>query len=91
MGLREYLSAGHQQSAMRLMAFLCVVTACISAIGAVSGFVVGVILGRDMTMLGAAIGGIAGIIGALLVPAFGGKAAQSFAELKKPDDQGGAK
>lgn len=87
MGFKDFFRSDSTLSSMRLNAFIVTVTACIVALGAVGGAVVGVILDRDLALIGGIIGGCAGLVGALLVPAFGGKAFQSFAE-KKPDDSG---
>ena len=54
---------GHNSS-MRLMSFLCVITACLIGMLAV-------ILNRDLSGAGV-------LIGAILAPAFIGKASQSF-------------
>jgi hypothetical protein len=63
-------------STMRFAFVLCVITACSIGFGAGAGFVIAVIMDRDIALIGAALGGLAGIIGAILVPAFGGKAIQ---------------
>ena len=89
MSLKDYLRGDTNQSSMRLMAFLVVVTACIVALGAVGGFVLAIIRDKDAGIIGALLGGCAGLVGALLVPAFGGKALQTFAEGDKPDNTGG--
>jgi uncharacterized membrane protein len=56
-------------STMRIAMFLCVVASVISAIMAL-------IMGRDLI-------GTAAIITAFLIPAFGGKAVQAFAEAEQ--------
>ena len=56
-------------SSMRVMAMLCVLSAC--GIG-----IMAVVLNRDLTGAGM-------LIGALLLPAFGGKSVQSFSERKQ--------
>jgi hypothetical protein len=70
-------------SSMRFALIMCVVTACIIGIGAGIGFILGILLNRDLALIGASLGGLAGIIGAILVPAFSGKAIQKFAEQDK--------
>jgi membrane protein YqaA with SNARE-associated domain len=80
MGLKDYLRNDSSQSAMRLMGFLCVLAACIFSVEAGAAMILCVILARDGAIVGALLAGAAGVIGALLIPAFGGKAIQSFAE-----------
>lgn len=72
-------------STMRIGFIICIITASCIGIGAGAGFIIALILDRDIALIGAALGGFAGIIGAFLVPAFGGKVGQKFAEIEKPE------
>lgn len=91
--LLKFLQHGTPESSMRLMALRIVNAAfflvVFGIVGVVAGFIVAVVLNRDMAQVAAVVGGImggmAGVVGALLVPAFGGKAAQKFAE-KGPEE-----
>ena len=74
-----------KSSSMRFCLVMTVVTACFVAIGAVAGYILAVWLDRDMAMVASILGGFAGIIGALLVPAFTGKAIQRKFENEKED------
>jgi Flp pilus assembly protein TadB len=56
-------------SSMRIMAFICVLVACVIGLLAV-------ILNRDLSGAGV-------LVGAILLPAMGSKALQRFAEEKK--------
>ena len=98
----EFLKVGTPQSMMRLSLNRMVKTSIFVAILVTTcggiGFIVGVILDREMESLAACIGALAGlgaaIIGALNIPAFGGKAIQAFPENKAaivPDLQERAK
>ena len=86
--IQEYLKAGTPESMMRLSMNRVVKTAVFVAIftpiGAVTGFIIGIILDRNLIAIASGIGALAGlagaIIGALLIPGFGGKAVQSFSE-----------
>ena len=87
MGLKDYLRNDTNNSAMRLMAFLAVLTGCIFALMTGLAVLLAVILLKEpntiiavSAIIGAILGGGAAVIGALFLPAFGGKAAQSFAE-----------
>jgi hypothetical protein len=72
-------------SSMRVGFMIVVITACAVALGAVVGYILSIVWNRDLTILSGALGGLAGVIGSLLVPAFGGKAAQTFGEAQSPD------
>jgi hypothetical protein len=89
MGLRDYLRSDSNQSAMRLMGFMCTLAACIFSVEAGAAMILCVVLARDGSVAGAILGGSAAVIGALLVPAFGGKAVQAFAESNTPPEGGG--
>jgi len=68
-----YLSAGSPQSSMRLAFMIVIITSCVIALGAV---MLCILLNRDM------LGGVAAVLSALLIAAFGGKAIQSYSENK---------
>ena len=87
MSLKDYLRDDTQYSAMRLFGFLCVLAAFLFTLAAAAAIILAVVLLREgnlvgsiAAIIGAILGGGAALVGALLVPAFGGKAAQSFAE-----------
>ncbi len=61
-------SDGNKISMMRVVTFICVVCAAMVA-------VLSIILNRDLS-------GTATLVSSLLIPAFGGKAFQSYAEKK---------
>ena len=67
-------------SSMRIAFLMVVITACMVALGAVAGLILSIVLHQELTAIGSILGGLAGIIGSLLVPAFGGKSLQKFAE-----------
>lgn len=93
--LESFLKVGTDDSLMRLMSIRAVNTACFVAImailGVVSGLILGILSNRDLTVItsiiGALLGGAAGMIGTLLVPAFGGKVAQSKFEINGADNK----
>ena len=93
--IQEYLRSDTKQSSMRLMAIRAVNTACfiavVAVLGAVSGVIVAIALDRGLSVIsgivGGLLGGSAGIVGTLLVPAFAGKSSQSFAETKKTPEE----
>ncbi len=64
--IREMFSSDGSVSSMRVFTAVLVVTACFVAAW-------GIVTGRDLT-------GTAALVGAILVPALGGKAVQSFSE-----------
>lgn len=66
--MKGLLSSNGNTSSMRIMALLCVITSCLIAI-------LGIVLNREL-------GGIAAVIGALLMPAFAGKWLQAKEELR---------
>jgi hypothetical protein len=88
--LKSFLKAGTDDSMMRLMSYKVVKTGCFIAIAAIIGSFLGwflmIIFNRDMAVLGvilgSVLGGTAALEGTLLLPSFGGKAAQSFSENK---------
>jgi len=67
-------------SMMRVCQFMCVFTACIVAIMGAAGFLYAIVHEKGLLVLAGILAGIAAIITALLVPAFGGKAIQAFSE-----------
>jgi len=71
--LLEILSVKGNVSSVRVMGLICVITACAISI-------MGVYLGRDLTALGI-------LVGALLVPAFGGKVLQKKQEEKGANNE----
>jgi hypothetical protein len=83
--IHEYLKVGTDQSIMRFEFHRSNQTARVIGIlaisGAVAGLIIGIIFGRDLTMLsaviGALLGGATGLIAAFLIPSYSGKAAQS--------------
>jgi F0F1-type ATP synthase assembly protein I len=95
--LNQYLRSDTKESSMRLMSNRVATTACFisifSVVGTTVGIILAIILNRDLVVfsgiIGTFLGAVAGIVGVLLVPAFGGKAAQKFAEkesnIKKED------
>lgn len=72
MGFKDFFRNDSQYSSMRLMAFICVLSACFCAL----------VLGGFCIFTGKPLDGIAVIVGALLVPAFGGKVGQAITENK---------
>jgi len=76
-----------KNSSMRFALIMTVLTACLVAIGAVVGFILSICLNRELTMLGSVLGGMAGIIGSLLVPAFTGKSIQKKFESEVENDK----
>jgi hypothetical protein len=94
--IREYLSKDGKQSSMRLMAVRISNTAAFIAIVVVVGCVIGLLLcvyfNRGFSKIAEIIrnllGGTAGIIGTLLIPAFGGKAAQTKFEISDKNKGG---
>ena len=93
--IKEFLKVGTQQSSMRLMSMRAVNTACFVSVFAIVGAVTSLILcvtcNKDLVAIGAVIGallgGTAGIVGTLLLPAFGGKAAQSKFEQENQNKE----
>ena len=87
--ISKYLRSDSKESSMRL-AFnktinTSIFVAIFTTIGAVTDFVLGVLLDKNLQYISMCIGALAGlsvaIIGSLNVPAFSGKAAQSKFEL----------
>jgi hypothetical protein len=64
--LLKAFSDGGDVSMMRLMSFLCVISAVVISL-------VGIYRGSDLS-------GVAILVGSFLVPAFGGKSAQAYIE-----------
>lgn len=91
----EFLKSDSKQSSTRLMLVrltnTAIFVAIITALGGVFGFISGIILNRDLALLGSALGGLAGLsaglVGTLLVPSFGAKVGQSFSENNKSIDK----
>jgi hypothetical protein len=73
-------------SMMRVCVFICVVIA--GFIGLMAPLIVMYALatGAGLLMIAGILAGLAGVITALLVPAFGGKAIQSYSENKEAPD-----
>lgn len=85
---RTFLQGSGKDSMMRLGFFIIILAGGITALGAVAGYLIGIIIGSNMLEIGTAIGGLAGLVGTLLVPAFGGKAYQARGEARKPPESG---
>jgi uncharacterized membrane protein YeaQ/YmgE (transglycosylase-associated protein family) len=91
--IESYLKTDSNNSMMRLMCWEAFkagrnLAYCI-VIGTIVGVVIALFLGKESS-IGALLGGAAAFIGAtvgmFLIPSFGGKAAQSFAEKDNIDN-----
>lgn len=94
--IHEYLTKDGKQSSMRLMAVRISTTAAFISIVVVIGCVIGLLMcvyfnrgfSKISEIIKSLLGGTAGIIGTLLIPAFGGKAAQTAFELNDKNKGG---
>jgi uncharacterized membrane protein YeaQ/YmgE (transglycosylase-associated protein family) len=63
---------------------IAIICGALLTMGVIAGFILAIINKTDLSGVSNCIGALAGfagaVIGALLIPAFGGKAAQSFSE-----------
>jgi putative Mn2+ efflux pump MntP len=85
--MNPFFKNGTPESMMRLVLFICCLTASFVALGTIVGFILGIVFGRDLTTFGGVIGAIAGVIGTLLTPTALSKAIQSFSENKGTTDE----
>ena len=88
LNMKSFLQSGTPDSMMRLLANKSVSTACFIAVAAPVAMFIAlmtrILQGKEIESLigviSAFLGGIAAILGTLLVSAFGGKVGQKFAE-----------
>jgi ABC-type sugar transport system permease subunit len=93
--INKYLRSDSKESSMRLAFNKTINTSIFVAIsttlGAISGFILAIVLNKDLQTISLCIGALAGlsvaIIGSLNIPAFSGKSAQAKFELENKTEE----
>lgn len=91
----NYLKSNTKESSMRLAMIRLVNTSIfigvVICLGVVAGFILGIVLNKDLALISSSIGAFAGLsgalIGAFLIPAIGGKVGQSFNEKNTTENK----